>query len=83
MESRRRRSNDKVKVFRANNGNMYALILKKKQVRIREARITEFDLKVAKKKWKKVSWKTINNSHAFNQGKRTQLAIVLRGIRGI
>ncbi len=73
----------RLRVFRANGGNVYDLTLKKKQERIREARIIELDLKVAKKKWKKVSGETIDNLPALNQGKRTQLAIMLRGIRGI
>ena len=73
----------RLRVFRANGGNVYDLTLKKKQERIREARITELDLKVAKKSWKKVSGETIDNLPALNLGKRTQLAIMLRGIRGI
>ena len=73
----------RLRVFRANGGNVYDLTLKKKQKKIREARITALNLKVAKKSWKKVSGETIDNLPAFNQGKRTQLAIMLRGIRGI
>lgn len=73
----------RLRVFRANGGNVYDLTLKKKQERIREARITALNLKVAKKSWKKVSGETIDNLPALNQGKRTQLAIMLRGIRGI
>src|SRR5665647_2587249 len=73
----------RLRVFRANGGNVYDLTLNKKQERIREARITELDLKVAKKSWKKVSGETIDNLPALNLGKRTQLAVMLRGIRGI
>lgn len=73
----------RLRVFRANGGNVYDLTLKKKQERIREARITELDLKVAKKKWKKVSGKTIDNLPALNQGEKTPLARMLKEIRGI
>ena len=49
----------RLRVFRANGGNVYDLTLKKKQERIREARITELDLKLATKSWKKVSGKLL------------------------
>jgi len=73
----------RLRVFAANGGNLFDLVLKKKQERIREARVIELDLKVCRKKMKKVSGETIDNLPALNSGKRTQLAIALRGLRGI
>ena len=73
----------RLRVFKANGGNVYELTLSKKQERMREARITELDLKVSNKKWKKVSGEILDNLPALNHGKRTQLSMLLRGIRGI
>ena len=60
----------RLRVFKANGGDVYDLTLKKKQERIREARITELDLKVAKKSWKKVSGETLDNLPALNLGEK-------------
>ncbi len=73
----------RLRVFAANGGNIFELALKKKQERIRETRTIELDLKVCRKKMRKVSGETIDNLPALNSGKRTQLALALRGIRGI
>lgn len=73
----------RLRVFAANGGNIFELALKKKQERIRETRIIELDLKVCRKKMKKASGETIDNLPALNSGKRTQLALALRGLRGI
>lgn len=73
----------RLRVFAANGGNIFDLALRKKQERIRETRIIELDLKVCRNKMKKVSGETIGNLPALNSGKRTQLALALRGLRGI
>lgn len=73
----------RLRVFAANGGNLFDLALRKKQERIRETRTIELDLKVCRKKMLKVSGETIDNLPALNSGKRTQLALALRGIRGI
>lgn len=73
----------RLRVFAANGGNLFELALKKKQERIRETRAIELDLKVYRKKMRKVSGETIDNLPALNSGKRTQLALALRGLRGI
>lgn len=73
----------RLRVFAANGGNIFDLALRKKQERIRETRVIEIDLKVCRKKMLKVSGETIDNLPALNSGKRTQLALALRGIRGI
>ncbi len=73
----------RLRVFAANGGNIFELALKKKQERIRETRTIELDLKVCGKKMKKASGETIDNLPALNSGKRTQLALALRAIRGI
>lgn len=73
----------RLRVFAANGGNLFDLALRKKQERIRETRTIELDLKVCRKKMKKASGETIDNLPALNSGKRTQLALTLRGIRGI
>ena len=73
----------RLRVFAANGGNIFELALKKKQERIRETRTIELDLKVCRKKMKKASGETIVNLPVLNSGKRTQLALALRGIRGI
>lgn len=73
----------RLRVFTANGGNIFELALKKKQERIRETRTIELDLKVCRKKMKKAIGETIDNLPALNSGKRTQLALALRGIRGI
>lgn len=73
----------RLRVFAANGGNLFDLSLRKKQERIRETRTIELDLKVCRKKMQKASGETIDNLPALNSGKRTQLALALRGIRGI
>ena len=73
----------RLRVFAANGGNIFELALKKKQERIRETRTIELDLKVCRKKMRKASGETIDHLPALNSGKRTQLALALRGIRGI
>ena len=73
----------RLRVFRANSGNLFELALRKKQERIRETRVTELDLKLCRKKRKKASGETIDNLPALNSGKHTQLTLLLRGIRGI
>ncbi len=73
----------RLRVFAANGGNIFDLALRKKQERIRETRAIELDLKVCRKKMRKVSGETIDNLPALNSGKRTQLALALRGLRGI
>jgi len=73
----------RLRVFAANGGNLFDLALRKKQERIRETRAIELDLKVCRKKMRKVSGETIDNLPALNAGKRTQLALALRGLRGI
>ena len=73
----------RLRVFAANGGNLFDLALRKKQERIRETRVIELDLKVCRKKMRKASGETIDNLPALNSGKRTQLALALRGIRGI
>jgi hypothetical protein len=73
----------RLRVFAANGGNLYDLALRKKQERIREAKAIELDLKACRKKMRKVSGETIDNLPALNSGKRTQLALLLRGLRGI
>lgn len=73
----------RLRVFAANGGNIFDLALKKKQERIREARVIELDLKVCRKKMRKVSGETLDNLPALNSGKHTQLALALRGLRGI
>ena len=73
----------RLRIFTANGGNIYDITLKKKQERRREERIEELDLKISKNKLKKASGETIDNLPALNSGKKTQLAVILRGIRGI
>lgn len=73
----------RLRVFAANGGNTYDLALKKKQERLREARAIELDLKVCRNRLKKASGEMIDNLPALNSGKKTQLALLLRGIRGI
>ena len=73
----------RLRVFTANGGTIFELALKKKQERIRENRTIELDLKVCSKKMKKAYGETIDNLPALNYGKRSQLALALRGIRGI
>lgn len=73
----------RLRVFHANGGNLFDLALRKKQARIRETKIIELDLKVCRKKMKKASGETVDNLPALNSGKRTQLALALRGFRGI
>jgi hypothetical protein len=73
----------RLRVFAANRGNLFQLALRKKQERIRETRIIELDLKVCRKKMRKVSGETIGNLPALNSGKRTQLTLALRAFRGI
>ena len=73
----------RLRVFAANGGNIFDLALRKKKERARETRAIELDLKVCRKKMRKVSGETIDNLPALNSGKRTQLALALRGIRGI
>ncbi|MDF2656616.1 MAG: hypothetical protein K0R19_3090 [Bacillota bacterium] len=73
----------RLRVFAANGGNLFDLVLRKKQERIRETRVIELDSKVCKKRMRKVSGETIDNLPALNSGKRTQLALALRGLRGI
>lgn len=73
----------RLRVFDANGGNIFDLALRKKQERIRETRVIELDLKVCRKKMRKASGETIDNLPALNSGKRTQLALTLRGLRGI
>jgi len=73
----------RLRVFTMNGGNVFNLALRKKQERMRETRIIELDLKVCRKKMPKASGETIDNLPALNSGKRTGLALALRGIRGI
>jgi len=73
----------RLRVFKANGGNIYNISLKKKQERIRETKAIELDLKICRKKMKKVSGETIDNLPALNSGKRTRLAFALRAFRGI
>lgn len=73
----------RLRIFTMNGGNVFHLALRKKQERMREARIVELDLKVCRKKMLKASGETIDNLPALNSGKRTGLAFALRSIRGI
>lgn len=73
----------RLRVFAANGGNLFNLALRKKQERIRETRAIELDLKVCRKKMGKAVGEIIDNLPALNSGKRTQLALALRGFRGI
>lgn len=73
----------RLRIFTANGGSIYDITLKKKQERRREERIEELDLKIRKNKLKKASGEMIDNLPALNSGKKTRLAIILRGIRGI
>lgn len=73
----------RLRVFNANGGNLFDLTLRKKQERIRETKAIELDLKVCRKKMQKASGETIDNLPALNFGNRTQLALALRGLRGI
>jgi hypothetical protein len=73
----------RLRIFAANGGSIFDLALRKKQERIRETRTIELDLKVCRKKMKKASGEMIDNLPALNSGKRTQLALALRGLRGI
>ena len=73
----------RLRVFAENGGNLFDLTLRMKQERIRETRVIELDLKVCRKKMKKASGETVDNLPALNSGKRTQLALALRGFRGI
>ena len=73
----------RLRVFRTNGGNIFDQALRKKQKRIRESRTIELDLKPCRKKMKKASGETIDNLPALNSGKRTQPALLLKGIRGI
>jgi len=73
----------RLRVFNANGGNIFDLALRKKQERIRDTKIIELDLRICRKKMRKVSGETIDNLPALNLGKRTQLALALRGLRGI
>lgn len=73
----------RLRVFSKNGGDLFDLALRKKQERIRETRAIELDLRVCRKKMRKASGETIDNLPALNSGKRTQLSLALRGIRGI
>ncbi len=73
----------RLRVFTANGGSIYAITLKKKRERKKEERIEELDLKINRNKLRKASGEMIDNLPALNSGKRTQLAVILRGIRGI
>ena len=43
----------------------------------------ELDLKIKRNKLRKASGEMIDNLPALNSGKRTQLAVILKGIRDI
>lgn len=73
----------RLRVFNANGGNLFDLVLRKKKEQNRETKVIKLDLKVRKKKMRKVSGETIDNLPALNLGKRTQLALALRAFRGI
>lgn len=73
----------RLRVFTANGGSIYAITLKKKQDRKKEERIEELNLKINRNKLRKASGETIDNLPALNSEKRTQLAVILKGIRGI
>jgi hypothetical protein len=73
----------RLRVFKLNGGNIYDITLKRKQERARETRIMELDLRMITTKLKKVSGETLDNLPALNAGRKTQLAVMLRGIRGI
>jgi len=72
----------RLRVFAANGGSIYDITLKKKQERAREARILDLDVKLFRNRLKKVSGETLDNLPALNSGKKTQLSIMLKNIRG-
>jgi hypothetical protein len=73
----------RLRVFVVNGGNIFDLALSKKQKRMKEQRTLELDLKIKDRRLKIASGETIDNLPALNFGKRTQLALTLRAIRGI
>lgn len=73
----------RLRVYKANGGNVFDITLKKKQERKRSERIEALDLKYSEHSLKKVSGETINNFPVLNAGKRSQLAFALKGLRGI
>ena len=73
----------RLRVFTANGGSIYDIALKKKQQRKKEETIKDLDIKINRNKLKKASGEMIDNLPALNSGKRTQLAVLLKGIRGI
>jgi hypothetical protein len=72
----------RLRVYKANGGSIFDITLKKKQERRRNQRVKDLDLQV-RKRLKKASGETFDNLPALNAGKRSQLALALRGLRGI
>ncbi|KXZ39203.1 hypothetical protein JWYL7_0278 [Alkalithermobacter thermoalcaliphilus JW-YL-7 = DSM 7308] len=67
---------------KANGGDIYELLSKKKGERQKENRIIELEKKVVKKKLRTASAETIDNIPYINDGRRTWQRQILKAIRG-
>lgn len=72
----------RLRVYKANGGDIYELLSKKKGERQKENRIIELEKKVVKKKLRTASAETINNIPYINDGRRTWQRQILKAIRG-
>jgi hypothetical protein len=72
----------RLRVYKANGGDIYELLSKKKGERQKENRIIELEKKVVKKKLRTASAETIDNIPYINDGRRTWQRQILKAIRG-
>lgn len=72
----------RLRVYRANGGNVYELLSKKKEESQKENRIIALEKRVVKKKLKTTLPETLDNLPYITDGRRTWQRQVLKSIRG-
>jgi hypothetical protein len=71
----------RLRVFAANGGNVYELIMKRKKAAAKEAKEVKIDQEIIRKRKLKSSHETIGNITILNIGKRTWATEFLKSIR--
>ena len=72
----------RLRVFVANDGDVYELFMKRKKAAAKEARDVEVDQEIIRKRKLKTSHETIGNITILNIGKKTWASQFLKSIRG-
>ena len=71
----------RLRVFAANGGNVYELIMKRKKAAAKQAKEVKIDQEIIRKRKLKSSHETIGNITILNIGKRTWATEFLKSIR--